>query len=202
MNLTIKTLTGSAIKPYLNELARLRIAIFREFPYLYDGDMEYEASYLETYLRSEEAVMVLAIHDKKVVGASSGMPLMLETNAVKKPFLEAGMEPEKIFYFGESLLELPYRGKGIGHIFFDEREKHALNPGRFETTTFCAVHRPETHPLRPPAYLPLDSFWKKRGYTPTQMTTHFQWKDVDENEESDKLMRFWIKNWKSNTDEK
>ena len=38
--LTILPLTGAAITPYIDALAQLRIAIFREYPYLYDGDMK------------------------------------------------------------------------------------------------------------------------------------------------------------------
>ncbi len=33
-----KRLSGSQIAPYIDELAQLRITVFREFPYLYDGD--------------------------------------------------------------------------------------------------------------------------------------------------------------------
>ena len=33
--------------PYLEDVAHLRIAVFREFPYLYDGDPGYEARYLQ-----------------------------------------------------------------------------------------------------------------------------------------------------------
>ena len=35
---TFKRVTGSDIAPHVEDLARLRIEVFREFPYLYDGD--------------------------------------------------------------------------------------------------------------------------------------------------------------------
>lgn len=35
MDLAIKTVIGDGIKPFLSDIARLRIDIFREFPYLY-----------------------------------------------------------------------------------------------------------------------------------------------------------------------
>ncbi|TVR43237.1 MAG: GNAT family N-acetyltransferase [Bacteroidia bacterium] len=196
MGVIIKTVSGNAIQPYIPDLARLRMDIFRDFPYLYEGSAAYEEGYLATYLRSEETVMVLVIDGSRVVGASSGMPMEMETNAVTRPFLEAGMSTANIFYFGESLLYSPYRGKGIGHKFFDEREKHARASGTFIITAFCAVQRPTTHPLRPKGYQPLDAFWEKRGYTrrPDLMTT-FQWQDIGEKEETEKPMMFWIRKW-------
>ncbi len=39
MNIQIKSVKGDAIKPYIKELAHLRIKIFRDFPYLYDGSL-------------------------------------------------------------------------------------------------------------------------------------------------------------------
>jgi len=48
-NTDIHCLKGKEILPYLSELARLRIEIFKEYPYLYEGDLAYEEQYLHTY---------------------------------------------------------------------------------------------------------------------------------------------------------
>ena len=61
MAVSIRRLSGDQIKPYLDDLARLRIEVFRHFPYLYDGDMDYERKYLDTYARSPESLFVLAL---------------------------------------------------------------------------------------------------------------------------------------------
>lgn len=60
--LEIKTLTGQEpeLATHIADLARLRIEIFREFPYLYDGDRDYEQKYLATYLNCPQSVVVLA----------------------------------------------------------------------------------------------------------------------------------------------
>ncbi len=194
MAVTIKTASGPSIKPYIPELARLRIKIFRSFPYLYDGDMAYEKKYLATYLRSDESVMVIVMDDNKVVGASSAMPMDLVTDEVKWPFTQAGIDPGQVFHLGESVLEEAYRGYGLGHVFFDERERYARDIGRFNLAAFCAVQRPENHPRKPPAYTSLDAFWTGRGYTPRpDLMTHFSWKDLGEDQESEKPMLFWVK---------
>ena len=39
MAAALDVLTGAAIEPALPDIARLRIAVFRDFPYLYDGSL-------------------------------------------------------------------------------------------------------------------------------------------------------------------
>lgn len=44
----VRSLTGPALEAALDDVARLRIAVFRDWPYLYDGTLEYERAYLAT----------------------------------------------------------------------------------------------------------------------------------------------------------
>ena len=46
-------LKDKEIASYRDEIAKLRIEIFRDFPYLYDGDFEYEKKYLKVYEESQ-----------------------------------------------------------------------------------------------------------------------------------------------------
>jgi len=48
------------VTPHLDAVAELRIAVFRDWPYLYAGDREYEKNYLATYAQSPESLFVLA----------------------------------------------------------------------------------------------------------------------------------------------
>ena len=141
MTLTIQSFSGSDATPHFDDLARLRIAVFRDFPYLYHGDSDYERQYMETYARSEGSIFVLAIDDGKVVGASTGTPMIAETDEVQAPFIAAGRDPADYFYFGESVLLPQYRGQGIGVKFFEGREAQAKRLG-LPYATFCAVERP------------------------------------------------------------
>lgn len=192
--LELKRLSGATLAGYVPELAKLRIQVFRDFPYLYDGDLDYEAQYLNTYIESPESVIVLAFDGDKVVGASTGIPLKYETEEVKAPFVVAGLEIESIFYCGESVLLSDYRGKGAGVAFFDHREAHACELGGYLWSCFCGVQRPDDHPRFPAGYKPLDNFWRKRGYEKRpELTTTFSWKDLDESEASSKPMTFWMK---------
>lgn len=193
-NLHIKTLKGSDIAAFTSELAYLRIEIFREFPYLYDGSLEYERNYLKTYSESSDSLAVIVFDEDKPVGVSTGLPMDHETEEFKHPFIEEGYNPNNIFYCGESILKKEYRGRGFYSRFFKEREDHAKKLGRFDIITFCAVVRPDKHPLKPVNYRPLDPIWKKFGYTKhPELTTTYSWKDVNEEKESPKKMVFWLK---------
>lgn len=192
--LEIKSASGADIAPYFDDLARLRIGVFREFPYLYDGTIEHEREYLATYANSQGAVVVLALDDGKVVGMSTGIPMASETDEVKKPFIAAGYNPARIFYFGESVLLPQYRGQGAGVRFFEEREAQAKRVGGFDYCTFCAVERPVDHPRRPADYKPLNRFWENRGYVhKPELSTTFTWQDLDETTKSPKTLSFWMR---------
>lgn len=190
----IERVHGPDIQPYVEDLAQLRIRVFREFPYLYDGDLAYERDYLETYARSAESLFVLALDGARVVGVSTGLPMADETEAFRRPFEAQGLDTRDVFYFGESVLDAAYRGQGLGVRFFAEREDHARRLGRFRWCAFCAVERPADHPLRPAGYRPLDEFWARRGYRHhPQLRTEFHWKDVDQPDETAKPMSFWLR---------
>ena len=69
-----RILTGNAVGEVLDDLARLRIAVFRDWPYLYDGDVAYERDYLTAY-QSPGAVVVAAYDGARMVGAATGAPM-------------------------------------------------------------------------------------------------------------------------------
>ena len=193
MSLQVRTFTGDDASPYLEELARLRIAVFRKWPYLYDGSLSYERNYLATFARAEDSVIVIAFDGEEVAGASTGLPMIHETPDLQRPFIERGYDLDRIYYFSESVLRKDYRGQGIGKAFFREREAWVRRLGRYDIITFCGVVRPESHPHRPEDYRPLDEFWRKQGYLPTGMTGQIRWQDLDEEKESAKPLRFWMK---------
>lgn len=193
MGVRMITSVGHAVNPYLDALARLRIRVFRDYPYLYDGDMTYERRYLEAYARSRCSVFVLALDGDEVVGCSTGIPLADEIAAIQQPFVERGMLLGEVFYFGESVLLPAYRGQGLGHRFFDLREAHARGLG-YRLTAFCAVERAPNDPRRPADHRPNDAFWLKRGYQRQDtMFCTLDWTEVDAMEPSAHRLRFWLR---------
>jgi len=193
MKLKVTSFTGKLAEPYLGELARLRIQVFREYPYLYDGTLDYEKKYLQTFIQAKESIMVLAWDQERVVGVSTGIPMAQEPDEIQKPWVEAGHDIEKIFYLSESVLLKPYRGQGIGVKFFEERESWARQLG-YRTAAFCSVIRPLDHPARPENYVELDGFWEKRGYRKKEgYLCRMRWKEWEEETESAKELQFWWK---------
>lgn len=191
MSLRVETLTGDALDAALGDLARLRIAVFREWPYLYEGSEAYEARYLRAYRDRPGAILVVARDGERIVGAATGMPL--EDHADASGIEGLAVPHEEVFYCAESVLLPAFRGRGAGHAFFDAREAHARALGR-TVSLFCAVERPEGHPARPEGYRPLDAFWRRRGYRPVEgARATFRWADLGEAEETPHALRVWMR---------
>jgi GNAT superfamily N-acetyltransferase len=193
VSLAVEAFEGGAIRPFLPALAALRIEVFRAFPYLYEGSLAYEQRYLESYATCAQSVVVVARDADSVVGASTALPLGAHGEGMGPVFQAAGIDPARVFYLGESVLLAAYRGQGVGHAFFDQREAAARRHG-FALCAFCAVERPAQHPARPADYVPHDAFWQRRGYRRTpELAAQFAWRDLGQAEESEKRMVFWLK---------
>lgn len=193
-NIKIRTFTGSGIKTYIPSIVKLRIDIFKEYPFLYAGDVAYETQYFKKFAQCKDAIAVVVFDGPKIVGVSTGLPLEDESEEIQKPFLEHGLTLSDCFYFGESVLLHSYRGRGLAHHFFDLREAHAKHLKRFKYICFCTVMRPKNHPRKPKDYMPLETFWKKRGYTQhSEVMYNISWKDIDDEVETPKPTAFWTK---------
>lgn len=192
-SISLQTLSGAASLPHLDDVARMRIAVFRDWPYLYDGDVGYEREYLAAYARSPNSVVVLARDGDAVVGASTGIPLAEDSTEFQAPFRARGIDVATVFYCGESVLLPAYRGRGIGHAFFDAREAHARALGGFEWTAFAAVDRDAGDPRRPAGHRGNEAFWGKRGYRREPgMTMRLHWNEVGLGEVAHPLT-FWLR---------
>ena len=184
---------GAEIYTHRDTLGHLRIAVFREFPYLYDGDLDYERAYLKVYAESKDSLVVLLYANGQLVGATTCIPMADESAEFQKPFIDAGIDIATVLYFGESIILPEFRGAGAGHEFFARREQHAKNLGA-KLMAFCAVDRPTDHPLRPPNYRPLDEFWRRMGFAKNErLHSNLEWKDIDADNPSSKQLTYWTK---------
>lgn len=193
MSLRVAPLSGAALQNAIPDLAALRISVFAAYPYLYAGSDEYEQQYLAEFAASTDAVLVAASDGDRIVGAATASPLAAQDDYIREPFERAGIDQAGIFYFGESVLLPDYRGRGVGHAFFDHREAAARTWGA-DRTAFCAVVRSPDHPKKPHDYRPLDTFWTARGYQPVEgLTGTFHWQEIGEFGETAKPMQYWMK---------
>lgn len=191
--LTVLRVKGQEILPYIPDLAKLRIEIFKDYPYLYEGDLTYEMHYLQTYIHCHESVVAIVLDSNIMVGASTAIPLKFETAEVKKPFIDQSWNIDSIFYLGESVLKPAYRGKNIYRQFFHEREAAAREYGA-KVTAFCAVQRRADDHRQPQNYRPLDAVWQRFGYEKhPELCAYYEWKEIGEQSISPKPLTFWLK---------
>lgn len=192
--LRCERLYGAELARRLQDIARLRMTVFRDWPYLYDGDEEYERRYLQAYIDSPRSFCLTVLDGDEVVGVTTAMPMADEDPQIRQPFHDAGFNVERVFYFAESVLLPQYRGRGVYRRFFREREDHARSFGTYDWVTFCAVQRPADHPRKPRDHQPLDPVWRHFGFEPrTDLQTTFPWRDVGDTEETSKPLQFWLK---------
>lgn len=193
MNVRVDAITGDGLKARLADLARLRIEVFFDFPYLYDGNLAYEEAYLAALGSSSDAIIVGAFDGDTIVGAATGSPLADQSPEVIAPFREKTLHVPDYFYFGESVLQRAYRGQGVGVRFFELREAQARRVGA-SIAIFCSVIRAANHPRRPVGHVPLDVFWTHRGYAPVAgLQCEMSWKECGERDETPKRLQFWQK---------
>ncbi len=192
-NLSIRRLNGANLADAIENLAKLRFTVFREYPYLYDGELDYEMDYLNTYLQCPQAVLIAAYDKDDIVGASTAIPIEFESTECQKPFIDSKQSLKEIFYFGESVLLPQYRKQGVYRHFFNEREAAAREYGS-KVTTFCAVKREPNDKRRPKDYVPLDAVWRHFGYQQhPELCAYYPWKEIDNEEKTLKPMIFWMK---------
>ena len=110
MKAEIEVLAGAALDAGIEDVARLRIEVFRDFPYLYDGDMAYEVDYLSRYRDAPGATIVTARFDDRIVGAATGLPLAEADPVFIDPVSSVGLDPSETFYCAESVLLPGFRG--------------------------------------------------------------------------------------------
>jgi len=195
MSVVVRPLTGAEIGAALDDLAQLRIKVFAAYPYLYDGTTERVHLFLAEYAAAADAVLVAAFDGERIVGAATAAPMIHQKAEFREPFAQRGLDVDRLFYFGESVLLPEYRGQRIGHAFFDHREAQAKKCGA-TAACFAAVIRPEDHPAKPAGYVPHDAFWTKRGYAVVPgLVTELAWKEHGEEGESPKAMQYWLREW-------
>jgi GNAT superfamily N-acetyltransferase len=192
-SLRLETLGGPALRAALPALARLRITVFAEWPYLYDGDDAYESGYLARFAAGPGALLVVAFDGEAPVGMATCQPMAEAHAPVQAVFRRRGLDPAGFCYFGESVLLPEYRGRGAGVGFFTMREAHARALG-LRAAAFCAVVRNVNDPRRPADYVPLDGFWRRRGYIPRpDLSCTMDWKELGDDHETPHSLGFWLK---------
>lgn len=193
-NIKILSWTSSHISTLIPQIARLRIEVFHEYPFLYIGDYDYEMRYLEKFRSMKDGIVVVAFDQDELIGISTGFPFIHEAAHLQEVFRAAGRDPGEYFCFGESVLRKTYRGLGIGKAFFEEREAYVKRLNQYRYICFYTINRPPEDPRRPSDYRSPASLWRARGYVEhPELVGTISWQEIGETEETPKKMVFWIK---------
>jgi GNAT superfamily N-acetyltransferase len=155
---------GREIQKYINDIAVLRITVFREYPYLYDGDMPTEVDYLSGYSSSKNSVLIFVKDGEKTVGAVSGKPLADMEELLLVPFAQHHLSVQDIFYLGEIMLLKEYRGKGIGYQLYRKFEDVVKQKKQYQKMAIAEIGRQDQDPRKPKNYIPGRVFWQRLGY--------------------------------------
>jgi len=188
-----RLLTGAAVIGVLDDLAALRLDIFREYPYLYRGRREDELAYLRSYADRPDACVLLVADGAEAVGAATGMPLLEEEAPLRAAFAGSDLPLEEIYYVGELLLRPAWRSRGLGQKLLAQLEHQVLALGRYRQLTCATVERPADHPLRPPDFIPITRFLARTGFVRLPgVTTRLTWCETD-GVRRDHPLQFWLK---------
>jgi GNAT superfamily N-acetyltransferase len=190
----VRSFNGTGLKPYLHSVAKLRMEVFKEYPYFEEPNLDRETQFLKKIFLNKESIGVLIFDNTTLVGMSLGYPLTIEEPSLHHPFKKRQLDIEAYFFFEDSALLKAYRGRGIGHHFFDAREAHVAHYKKFKHICFCFPDSLEVDPQRPKDFIPLHDFWRKRGYAQhPEMKCTLSWKAIGEARPTEKQMVYWIK---------
>lgn len=185
-------LTGFNIKEYIYGIACLRIEIFREYPYLYNGNLKEERHYLQRYAEVPKACVLAVFDDENLVGAATGIPMNQEVEQLGA-FACSHFSIDETYCVGEILLEPAYRNSGLGIGLITMMEEYVNSLRSYRNLACATVVRSDDHPQRPQEYVPIDRFLTRAGFGQFQdITTAFRWCEID-GVSSEHLMRLWIK---------
>ncbi|MFA8450044.1 MAG: GNAT family N-acetyltransferase [Bacteroidales bacterium] len=194
MNFTIDFLKKEQIKEVIPFLSKLRIKIFKEYPYLYDGDLEYEKEYLNTYANSKNAFVISLSLNNRIIGACTAIPLLEEVDEFKTPLTKENYKIEELFYIGEIILEKEFRNCGKGKELMQTAITYIKNNyPKYKKIIICTVNRDNNSYPIPNEYKDLKYLWEKFNFKKLERPiAYFSWKEINETEESLKPMNFWI----------
>lgn len=193
-----KIYSGKEVISLIPIIAQMRIDEFKNYPYLYHGNLEYEKEYLRGFTLNAHSCLIVACEANKIIGLVTALPLKSGAAIVKDTeelFTRAGLNSETFFYLGEFIIDKNFRGRGIA----SQLEKQIITTAKkwqFSNVCLATVERRENDPRKPKNYISTDFIWTKLGYTQTNLATQYHWPMItDENEiqEQNNTLIFWTK---------
>jgi len=198
MNAKLEVFIGNEINNNIDDVARLRIEEFRNFPYLYDGNLEYEKNYLKCYADDIKSTLALAKVNNTLAGVSTGIPLISNSEIVSgidKIFLEHNLNPDSCYYYGEIIIKPEFRGIGLASLLYKAQDEVIKNWG-YKQVCILTVVREIDHPMQPSDYKQKDGMWEHLGFKRLNIIQSHHWPTIQPNGSVVNIkndLEFWIK---------
>lgn len=194
---TIKIISKENVPSILHFVSELRIKFFRDYPYLYEGNLKEEMNYLNWFSKLQDTQIVVAYQGDKPIGFLTGTAFIdfnEHFSGSTAIFKNAGLNPTDFYYFSEIIILPEHRGKNISKKLFKVLENYATQKGY---KAACLVNESYSfHPLKPSNYKSLDSYFQHLGYHSTPLIIHYTWPTLQKDGSSsnqEHSLRYWIK---------
>ena len=165
MPMLMTMLVGGQIAEMIPTIAQLRITSFKGYPYLYNGTLESEYEYLETYKNNEHALVVYGDDPRK--GLMQGAPLTAIFPSATPIFEAAQLNPE-YFYYCEEII-LPLDKMTLILQMFAAVEDQAKKWG-YKNVCLITHKGQENHSLKPDNYQSVEPLFEKIGFIKTHLS--------------------------------
>ncbi len=168
------------------QLAQMRLDYFREYPYLYDGTLEYEKNYLGEYKeKAVDGYLVQAFDEKDgekmLVGILTGCGFCSDIEIIRdgaKLFAENNISTQDRYYLGEAIIIPEYQGRKILPHMLWELGKQVIKLNKYSSLCFLTVIREENDSRKPEGYKSTDTLWEKLGCHRVKITSSFEWPTI------------------------
>lgn len=196
---TFEKHTGKDVAKFTTLIANYRISFFKKFPYLYEGNMEYESNYLEGILNEKKSLLVVIQFNNSPIGISTSYPLTTEADILTETyekFISENKKPEEYFYYSEIILSDDHRQKGLSKTVYEIQEDYAKTLG-FKKICLATVLREKNDIRKPLDYRDSDGLWENLGFSKTKIIIDYEWPTIqfDSSIQKNKnKMIFWEKN--------
>lgn len=194
----LRVLIGSAVKQEEIEfIAQSRIQAYREYPYLYEGNLQEEIAHIKWFFSLPRSAAAFAYDGTKLIGVIIGTSFKDFDEHFKGSvdrFKKAQLDPEEYYYFTDIIISPAYRGRGIAKRLSKLIEDHAKDLGY--KAGCCVNESHEKHPLKPSDYKGLDVAFANAGYRKLPVTLTFNWQTRvadGRSQDMDHILVYWIK---------
>lgn len=194
---TIKVLVNSELQKILPFIVEQRIALFREYPYLYEGNAKEENTYITWFSKLPHSAVAVAYLGKNPVGFITGTGFTGFSEHFEGSidlFKRADLNPSAYYYIAEIVILPSYRGNHLSKRLFDALEAYAYKCGYTASCFVTESH--DVHPLKPKNYRSLKPLWTGLGYAKSSLFIHFSWLTIQPNNsavQQEHKLDYWIK---------